>query len=93
MNDPADLGAIIVVLNDNDIHGTVSWLRRDVWHVILSDDIGILAETAVETPQAAAEGLRANVIRLYPQSLFAQGYPPPVAEPHDARAGGVSRDT
>jgi hypothetical protein len=80
MNGPSDLGAIIVALNDSDIHGTVSWLRRDVWHVILADDIGSLAEAAVTTPQAAAEWLRANAIRLYPQSLFAQRYPPPVAK-------------
>jgi hypothetical protein len=73
MNDPSHLGAIIVALHDSDIYGTVSWLHRDIWHVILSDpNIGILAETAVETPQAAAEWLRANAIRLYPDSVFAQ---------------------
>jgi hypothetical protein len=80
MNDPSDLGAIIVALSDSDIHGTVSWLRRDVWHVILADDLGILAETAVTTPKAAAEWLREHALRLYPHSPFAQRYPPPLTK-------------
>jgi hypothetical protein len=76
MNDPSHLGAIVVALHDSDIHGAVSWLQRDVWHVMLGDpDHGILAEAAVDSPQAAAEWLRAHAVRLYPHSVFAQWYP------------------
>jgi hypothetical protein len=64
------LGEIITALHDSEINGSVSWFFDDVWRVMLGDPSnGIDREATVGSPQEAAEWLRANAVRLYPQSV------------------------
>ena len=70
------LGTIIEALHDGEINGGVSWFFDDVWRVFLGDpDNRIDAEATVYSSQEAAEWLRANAIRRYPSSKFAERFP------------------
>jgi hypothetical protein len=71
----SDLGTIMAALHNSEINGEVSWFFDDAWTVKLGDaHNGYKAEAVVESPEAAAEWLRANAVRLYPDSEFARHY-------------------
>ena len=54
----------------------MSWFYDGSWQVSLGDEKnGIVAEAVVASPQEAAEWLRANAVRLYPDSEFAKLFP------------------
>jgi len=70
-----DLGMIVAALHDSEINGEVSWFFDGVWRVKLGDEAnGIDAEAVVVGPDEAAEWLRANAVRLFPQSEFASRF-------------------
>jgi hypothetical protein len=82
------LGTIIEALHDSEINGSVSWFFDEVWGVVLGDpQNGIDAEATVSSPQEAAEWLRANAVRRYPNSKFAQRFPRSIGQ----SKGGQSR--
>ena len=69
------LGTIIEALHDSEINGSVSWFFDEVWTVVLGDpNKGIEAEATVYGSQKAAEWLRANAVRLHPDSKFAKRF-------------------
>ena len=71
-----DLGTIITALHDSEINGEVSWFFDGVWRVKLGDEAnGIDAEALVASCEEAAEWLRANAVRRYPDSTFAKRFP------------------
>jgi len=62
-------------LTDREINGSVSWFFDEVWSVVLGGpQNGIDAETTVYSSQEAAEWLRANAVRLHPDSKFAKRF-------------------
>ena len=72
-----DLGKIMAALHDSEINGevSVSWFFDRVWKVRLGDPHnGYDAEAVVASPEEAAEWLRANAVKLYPESTFARLY-------------------
>ena len=70
-----NLGSITEALHDSEINGSVSWFFDDVWKVTLGDPAnGIDAEAVVASADEAAKWLRANAVRLYPDSTFAHRY-------------------
>ena len=72
----SNLGSIIEALHDSEINGSLAWFFDGVWNISLGDDhSGIAAEATVNTPQEAAEWLRANAVGRYPRSGFAKGFP------------------
>ena len=76
------LGHIIEALHDSEINGTVSWVFDGTWRVAIGDELnGIQAEATVNSAQQAAEWLRANAVRRYPQSKFAERFPRSVNQP------------
>jgi peptide/nickel transport system substrate-binding protein len=78
--DPAIL--LIGQLHDSKINGEVSWFFDGSWRVALGNPHnGIDAEATVGSPQDAAEWLRANAVRRYPQSTFAKRFPRSVNQP------------
>lgn len=76
INHRPTLGTVIEALHDSEINGSVSWIYDGTWQVTLGDTMnGILAEAAVNSPQEAAEWLRANAVRRFPHSAFARRFP------------------
>jgi hypothetical protein len=76
-----NLGDIIAALHDSEITGEVSWFFDGAWQVKLGDpDNGYVVEAVVASDGAAAEWLRANAVRRYPQSQFAM-YPRSANDP------------
>lgn len=76
------LGTIIEALHDSEINGEVSWFFDNTWRVKLGDrDNGYVAEAIVASAEEAAEWLRANAVRRYPQSRFAMMYPRSANDP------------
>jgi hypothetical protein len=70
-----DLGTVIEALHNSGINGEVSWFYDAVWRVTLRDpNDGIDAEATVGSAEKAAEWLRDNAIRLYPDSEFANRF-------------------
>jgi hypothetical protein len=77
MNQPdsPDLGKIMAALHDSEINGEVSWFFDRLWSVKLGDPLnGYEADAVVNNIEEAAEWLRANAVRLYPDSTFARLY-------------------
>jgi hypothetical protein len=71
----ADIGRIMADLHDSEINGSVGWFYDGCWMVRLGDRFnGLKAETTVQNMEEAAEWLRANAVRLYPDSVFAGSY-------------------
>jgi hypothetical protein len=71
-----DLRTIISALHDSEINGEVSWFLRRRLAVKLGDGAnGIDAEAVVAGPEEAAEWLRANAVRHYPQRHLRQAVP------------------
>ena len=69
-----DLGKVIQALHDSEINGKVEWFDDDVT-VGIGDDIGgWRAEDTVYSFDSAAEWLRAEAIRQYPETEFAKQY-------------------
>ena len=76
------LGEIIEALHGSEINGAVAWFFDDVWRVTLGDQHnGIDAEATVGSLQEAAEWLRANAVRRYPESKFAKRFPRSIVQP------------
>lgn len=72
-----NLGAIIAALHDSEIDGEVSWFHDNAWTVKLGDPVNgyvYAAEAVVSSVDEAAEWLRSNAVRLYPDSTFARLY-------------------
>lgn len=70
-----NLGTIMAALHDSEINGEVSWFFDRVWSVKLGDPMnGYEAEAVVASTEEAAEWLRENAVRLYPESEFAKLY-------------------
>jgi hypothetical protein len=68
----SDLGKVMAALHDSEINGEVSWFFDRVWQVRLGDpQNGYDAGSVVASIEEAAEWLRANAVRLYPDSEFA----------------------
>jgi hypothetical protein len=71
----SELGTVIVALHDSEINGEVSWFFDRLWSVKLGDPFtGYDAVATVASIEEAVEWLRANAVRLYPDSTFAQLY-------------------
>jgi hypothetical protein len=68
MSSRPDLGRIITALHASEINGEMSWFFDGAWRVTLGDSAnGIDAAAVINSPEEAAEWLRANAIRLYPE--------------------------
>jgi hypothetical protein len=66
------LGTIIAAVHDSEINGEVAWFYDRVWEVRLGDPRnGFKAVAVMASIEEAAEWLRANAVRLYPDSTFA----------------------
>ena len=77
-----NLGTVIAALHDSEINGEVSWFFDGTWRVKLGDPTnGFVAEAVVASVDEAAEWLRANAVRRYPQSRFAMMYPRSANDP------------
>jgi hypothetical protein len=78
----AGLGDIIEALHDSEINGSVSWMFDGEWSVTLEDDLnGIEAEATVNSARQAAEWLRANAVKRYPDSAFTRRFPRSINQP------------
>jgi hypothetical protein len=72
---PPELGTIIAALHESEINGEVAWFFDRVWEVKLGDPLnGYDAVEVVASIEEAADWLRANAVRLYPDSTFARLY-------------------
>lgn len=70
-----ELGTIMAALHDSEINGEVSWFFDRVWQVRLGDpQNGYDAGAVVASIEEVEEWLRANAVRLYPDSEFARLY-------------------
>jgi hypothetical protein len=73
--DRPNLETLLTALHDSEINGAVFWFYDGLWQVRLGDiSNGVDAEAVVGSIGEAAEWLRSNAVRLYPDSTFARKY-------------------
>jgi hypothetical protein len=86
-----DLSEILDDLYASEINATITWIWDSGMQVALGlafDQGGYAAEATVRTGAQAAEWLRSEAVRLYPDSDFAEKHRRGDERPSGRRAGG-----
>src|SRR5262249_61256973 len=72
---PSDLGRLIADLYDSGINVSISWLWDDGIHLRIGNPMrGYRSEAQVQTLAEAADWLRGEALRHFPDTRFARQY-------------------